>query len=83
MKTKDCEEIKMIPIDRVASDLGTPRRKILIHIQDGLLTGEKRDGDWVITPDSIETFKQNHQGKRAANKCTKGCVGTSSCVGCN
>ena len=83
MEKNDSEEIKMIPIERVASDLVTTKLKIIVHIQDGLLTGEKRDGAWFITLNSINEYRLNHKGKKKNNNCTKECTRPSSCVGCS
>lgn len=72
---------EMVSVESVATELGTTKLNILMHLKKGILTGEERDGVWLVTSESVEEYKLSHPGERADSLCTSGCKKASACSG--
>ncbi len=74
----DCREY--ITVDGVAADLGTTPLRVLMLIKEKALSGELRDGTWLVTRESLECFKSHGADLSLQSSCRTSC--TSSGCSC-
>lgn len=71
----------LVPVERVAQELGTTALSVLMHIKRKVLDGREIEGAWYVTGESLASYsREGHEKGRTL--CRSSCAAGSGCSTC-
>nr|WP_320115945.1 hypothetical protein [uncultured Desulfuromonas sp.] len=72
----------MCTLERAAEILGTTPMSVLMHLKHKLMVGHEVNGQWYVTLDSLEAYRQEND-TASKSLCKKHDCQHSSCESCS
>jgi hypothetical protein len=72
-----------IPVNEVASALGTTHLNVLLYVKRGQLKGWEIDGAWYVEQDSLAAFRAKAAGDEGPAPCRSACHKAGGCGNCD